>query len=158
MKQVPRGQEASYLRIRGSFRRKNCPASARARIRKFLNKCFAKNEEGLKLILASLVLALRNAEQPDKLILLLGSGGDGKSLLVNRLLANVFGTAFAQCPASVLQKDEEFRKQGGNWVTAKLLAFDEANPKMGLQEDLVKVLAEGGPLELRRNLGRERAD
>eukprot|EP00959_Pyramimonas_sp_CCMP1952_P271425 5674209-Pyramimonas_sp.AAC.1 len=60
-------------------------------------------------------LAMHGEPLPPKIIVLQGGGGNSKSA-TTKLRANVFADSHEFMGASCLQKDDEFRKQGGQFA------------------------------------------
>jgi phage/plasmid-associated DNA primase len=73
---------------------------------------WAGNEEGKRYYTADEVLSLSRTTMAQKIKILQGRGGDGKSLL-GRLRANLYGEGHRFVSPSVFFEPEEFRKQGG---------------------------------------------
>ena len=82
------------------------------RIRRFLCTAWAGNEEGRRYYTADEVLSLSRTTMAQKIKIVQGRGGDGKSLL-GRLRANLYGEGHRFVSPSVFFELEEFRKQGG---------------------------------------------
>lgn len=92
----------SYVKISSRFATR-VSSRAKKRMRRLLSETFYGNEPGLNLLLAQQALAVMNVTQPDIIAIVVGKGGEGKSLFLTSLLRNAFGTGFAGPPGSVLQ-------------------------------------------------------
>ena len=84
------------------------------RLRRFLATTFAGNSEGRFLDCCMEALPFYGMPLPQKIIILRGPGGDGKSAR-SHLRHNVFGGAHRYMSTSVFEVDEEFRRQGGQF-------------------------------------------
>ena len=95
------------------------PEVAIRRMRIFLETTFAGQDPALEMLLSYMALVAASVRLPEVLIVFVGPGGEGKTLLLCDLMGAVWGTGHAVAPPSILQTGEEFRKQchiyrGGN--------------------------------------------
>ena len=81
------------------------------RLRTFLCTTFAGQEAARKLTMSMEALSLFGKDMPQKMIVFVGKGGDGKSSLT-KLRDSVFGGAHLHLSPEVFQVENEFRKQG----------------------------------------------
>lgn len=117
---------------------------------KFLSTTFAGASEPFNMIMAMISLAARSDIMPPIMLFLIGPGGEGKTLFTMKLLKAVFGTGHAECSSTLLQEEQEFRKQGHRYIMKSWLSFDEMKPCHPLEE-VFKLFTGGGSLDLRRN-------
>ena len=140
---VERGQEHNcYARIPVRLLRK-VNTEDELRLSRFLRSSFAGKESGLDLLLATCAIVARGDRVPDSLLIFIGKGGEGKSALLRSLFRKVWGSTFAGLPPAVIQKEDEFRKQGRNFIGTRWHTIDESNPNHGLQTEELKVYTAG---------------
>ena len=113
---------------------------AEKRLLKFLTTTFAGAQHGLDLIMATQALVARGATLPDTIIVLVGPGGDGKSLMMVNLASGIWGSAFGLAPVAMLQVEEEFRKQGCYFTEKRWISFGECRQGVGVEEEVLKNL------------------
>ena len=121
-------------------------------MRMFLTTTFAGNPELRRIELAVESLCFNNVPIPQKLLILRGPGGDGKSLR-SHLRQNVFGLLHKYMTPNVFTIDEEFRKQGGQFANALAVTFQECNGGVALLEEVFKKFVSGEMMACRPNYG-----
>ena len=121
------------------------------KLSRFLSTTFVDADDGFKMLMAYISLAARSAVMPHVILFIIGPGGEGKTLFVMKLLKAVFGDGHAECSASMLQQENEFRKQGYRFVMKAWMGFDEMKPNSTLEEEIFKLFVAGGFVDLRRN-------
>lgn len=119
-----------------------------------LTAAFA-GSDGLKVLLDQASLIVARVRQPDIIHVVVGEGREGKTLIFLELMRAVWGTGFANCPASMLQVEREFQQQGANFIHAVWMVFDECRREGGLVEEVAKNFIGGGQLPLRKNHAQE---
>ncbi|CAK0895051.1 unnamed protein product [Prorocentrum cordatum] len=122
------------------------------RLRLFLCTPCAGQAAGRRVVMAVEALAMHGEPAPPKIIVLQGGGGNSKSA-TTKLRANVFADSHKFMSASCLQKDDEFRKQGGQFAGASLLTIQECSGGDPLQEEVAKKFASGEVPPCRPNYG-----
>ena len=85
--------------------------ASKRRMAKFLSTTLA-GTDGFDIILSMFSLVAAGARAPEVMSTLVGPGGDGESLLLCPLRKSIWGSGHAEAPASMLQNEEEFRRQG----------------------------------------------
>ncbi|CAK0823124.1 unnamed protein product [Prorocentrum cordatum] len=120
------------------------------RLNLFLCTSYAGQAAGRRVAMAVEALAMHGEPLPPKIIVLQGGGGNSKSA-TTKLRANVFADSHEFMGASCLQKDDEFRKQGGQFAGAPLLTIQECSGGDPLQEKVAKKFASGEVLPCRPN-------
>jgi hypothetical protein len=124
------------------------------RLRRFMATTFAGHPES-RLIDASMeALCLFGRPMPHRIVILMGPGGDGKSLR-SMLRHNMFGTGHRFMNPQALQKDDEFRLQGSQFGNVKAVTIQECKGGAPLIEDVFKLFIDGGLLGCRPNYGEE---
>lgn len=123
---------------------------SRNRLAGLLLSSFAGGD-GLKLLLSQCALVACRMRQPDVMLVFVGEGHDGKTMILVDLMSACWGSGFGNPPSTMLQVDREFQQQGLNFLHCVLLTFDECRRDQGLVEDLMKVFLGGGKIPLRRN-------
>ena len=88
------------------------PEVAISRMRIFLETTFAGQGAALEMLLSYMAIVAASVRLPEVLIVFVGPGGEGKTLLLCDLMSSVWGTGRAVAPPSIFQTCEEFRKQG----------------------------------------------
>lgn len=126
----------------------------RQRLRTFLTAIYAGNDDVRRVNLAMESLVWHAVELPQKMIILRGKGGDGKSAYT-ALRNNVFADTHKYVSPSVFDKDDEFRRQGQSFSSAKFITFQECNSGNLLQEAIFKSFIGGEKIACRPNYGRE---
>ena len=107
------------------------------RMRTFLTTTFAGNADGRFLDMAMEALSFRSCILPQKILILRGPGGDGKSAR-SHLRSNILGDGHMYMSTSVFELDDEFRKQGGQFAHARCVTFQECPGHFHLKEDIFK--------------------
>ena len=97
-------------------------------------------------------LSLFGKDLPQKMIIFVGKGGDGKSSLT-KLRDSVFGGAHMHLSPEVFQVENEFRKQGVQFSSAACITVQECNGGAPLIEDIFKKFVSGEKLATRPNYG-----
>ncbi len=82
---------------------------------------------------------------PQKMIMFIGNGGDGKSMRT-LLRNNVFGGQHRVISPEAFQVAEEFRKQGCHFAFAACMTIQECNAGVALVEDVWKKCVSGEEL------------
>ena len=88
---------------------------------------------------------------PDCMLIAVGYGLDGKSLVFTDLMTGVWGGAFGACPGTMLQVQREFQQQGHGFIDQAWLTFDECNRELGVEEATFKMFTGGLLMPLRKN-------
>ena len=127
------------------------PEGAIRRMRIFLETTFSGQDPALEMLLSYMALVASSVRLPEVMMVLVGHGGEGKTLLMCDLMGAVWGTGHAVAPPSILQTSEEFRKQGHIYRGKKWISIDESRPAIGIEEEVFKIFVAGGELCLRRN-------
>ena len=91
---------------------------------------------------------------PQKIIVLQGKGGDGKSIYT-LLRSTVFGELHSFVAPACFDIEEEFRKQGGQFAGARFITIQECNGGTPLQEAIFKSFVGGDKIGCRPNFGKE---
>ena len=127
------------------------PDASVSRMRRFLGTTFARQDDSLEMLLSYMALVAASGRLPEIMIVFVGPGGEGKTLLLCDLMSAVWGTGHAVAPPSILQTSEEFRRQGHLYRGAKWISVDESRPTVGIEEDVFKIFVSGGDICLREN-------
>ena len=86
-----------------------------------ISSTFWGTDGAFEMFVAMQALSAKGKEQPDKMLVPVGWGADGKSIFYDRLSKTTWGDGHGSCPCSMLQIPEEFRKTehsyvGCNWI------------------------------------------
>ena len=127
--------------------------SARDRLRLFLSTIYAGNPDSRRINMALESLVWYGYEMPQKMVILKGNGGDGKSAL-GCLRNAVFSNTHQYISPSIFQVREEFRIQGISFSSARFLTVQECNSGSLLQESIFKTFVAGEKLPCRPNYGK----
>lgn len=122
------------------------------KLRMFLSTGFAKAEAGWKLELSLEALAFMNQVMPPVLVLEYADGGNSKSartLLRNNVWQGHHKVISPRC----FQEPEEFRKQGGQFASAKVITIQECAPGEPMVEEVMKKFISGERLMCRPLFG-----
>ena len=103
---------------------------------------YAGNSEVRQVSLALESLVSFGIEQPQKIVVLRGFGGDGKSAY-SSLRSNIFSDTHQYMSPSVFEVDEEFRKQGSSYAGARFITIQECNGGSSMQESIFKSFVGG---------------
>lgn len=122
----------------------------RKKLRLFLATVYAGNPEVRRINLALESLVWFGKELPQKMIIVRGNGGDGKSAY-STLRSSVFGENHYFVGPSVFEQEEEFRKQGLGFASARFLTVQECNGGSFLQEAVFKSFIGGEKIPCRPN-------
>jgi hypothetical protein len=125
---------------------------SRKLMRLFLATTFAGNSDGLLLDMCMEALSVGSGPLPQKMIVMQGPGGDGKSLR-SILRHNVFAGMHKFMTPNVFEQDDEFRKQGGQFAHSLCVTFQECNGGVCLLEEIFKKFVSGEELACRPNYG-----
>ena len=106
-------------------------------MRVFLCTTFAGNPEGRNIDMAGVAMILYNVVVPQIAEVLIGDGSNAKSALAV-LRSNVLGKHHAFVSSEVLQRPDEFRKQGKHFASCRALTLQENHAGEPWIEDLVK--------------------
>jgi hypothetical protein len=112
---------------------------------------FSGTDGAFETLMSMHCLTAAGKHQPDKMLIPYDLGGTGKTLIYDTYSKSIWGSGHGSCPSSMLQKEDEYRKQGHNFTDCQWLNFDESKPSSGMEEEIVKVLLSGGWLALRRS-------
>lgn len=88
------------------------------------------------------------------MIILQGYGGDGKSAY-SVLRDKVFSDSHYYVSPSVFQKEDEFRRQGSSYSSARVIKVQGCNGGSPLQEFIIKKIVGGEKIGCRKNYGKE---
>ena len=146
--QAPENDSYTYVPIELHFQ---LPGDAVRRMDQFFCTTFAGTSGALEMLLAQKALVAAGARLPEVIIVLVGPGGEGKTLLTVTLGEAVWGTGHADASSSLLQVPEEFRKQGYLLAQMRWISFDECKPDSSIEEEIFKMFAGGGRIALRKN-------
>ena len=124
------------------------------RLRGYLTTTFAGNDAGRFLDAAMEALCYFGIPLPQKMIMLIGNGGDGKSARTI-LRSNVMGDMHAVISPEVFQKSDEMRIQGCHFAYARALTCQECQAGLALIEDVWKKVVSGEWLSVRPLYGRQ---
>lgn len=72
---------------------------------RFLLAMFAVTDEGFKLLLALLAFVAKGEVMPYIMLLIIRTGGEGKTLFALQLVKSVLGSGHAECPGTMLQHE-----------------------------------------------------
>ena len=103
-------------------------------MRRFLATTFLGPDEGLRILLATQSRAAGAEILPGVRLFFIGPGGGGKSLLDVTLASAIWDAGIGCSACSILQAEEEFRRQRIKYLEKKWLSFDECRPYSGNQE------------------------
>eukprot|EP00971_Amphidinium_carterae_P201366 3995826-Amphidinium_carterae.1 len=93
-------------------------------MRTFLATTFAGKPDARSMSMAMEALCLFGREVPQKLIVFVGRGGDGKSSLT-KLRDSVLGGAHKHMTPEVFQVEGEFRKQGVQFSSCRCITVQD---------------------------------
>ena len=111
---------------------------------------FFAGSDGFKALMVMNSLVFGREQLPDIILMSVGYGMDGKSLTCSDLMSAVWGSAFGNCPGTMLQIPREFQ-QGHNFIDATWVTFDEADRQHSVEEAILKMFVVGVTMPLRRN-------
>jgi len=142
-----------YLHIPVSLTVKASKASV-DRLRLYFCTTFAGSPGGRQLDMAMEALAFYGKPLPQRIIMFIGDGGDGKSSRT-LLRANVLAGQHAIISPECFQKVDEFRIQGCHFAYVAAVTVQECRPGFGLIEDIWKKFISGEFLACRPLFGKE---
>ena len=102
------------------------------------------------MLVAMQCLTARGCMQPDKMLVPVDDGGTGKTVFFDTFSRTIWGNGHGTCPSSMLQVAEEWRKQACSFIGCLWMAFDEAKPNAGCEEEILKAYLCGLSLAARR--------
>ena len=103
------------------------------------------------MLLSHMALVAASGRLPEIMIVFVGPGGEGGTLLLCDLMSALWGTGHSVAPPSILQTGEEFRKQGHLYRGMKWISVGESRPTVGIEEAVFKIFVPGGDICLRKN-------
>ena len=109
------------------------PDSAVRRMRTFLTTTFSGTGGALEMFLAYMSLVAAGVRLPEIILIFVGPGGEGKTLLLCDLMRAVWGSGHAVAPPSILQTAEEFRKQGHLYRGMRWVSVDKSKNNIGIK-------------------------
>ena len=110
----------------------------------FLRTAVAGSSGALEMSLAQNALATTGERLQEVIIVLVGPGGEGKTLLTVTLGVAARAAGHAGASSPLLQAPEEFRRQGYLLAQLRWISFDESKPNSTLAEGIFKMIAGGG--------------
>ncbi|CAK0872034.1 unnamed protein product [Prorocentrum cordatum] len=122
------------------------------KVRLFMGTGFAGTTSGWKLELPLEALAFMSQVMPPVLVLEYADGGDSKSART-LLRDNVWRGHHKVISPRCFQEPDEFRKQGGQFASAKILTIQECTPGEPMVEDVMKSFISGDRLMCRPLFG-----
>lgn len=156
-KQAPKSSKNNcYTKAPGKFGDEP-GKDARQKLVRFITTVFAGEEnpkgerETLSYLLAYLALIVRGRSLPDRFLVVIGGGGEGKSLLFGSLLSAVLGSGHSTVSSRALQVDREWQQQGESFLESRFLAFAECPKEKGFGTEAVKNLSASQKQPLRKN-------
>ena len=103
------------------------------------------------MFLAYMSLVAAGVRLPEIILIFVGPGGEGKTLLLCDLMRAVWCSGRAVAPPSILQTAEEFRKQGHLYRGMRWVSVGESKNAKRIEGDVFKIFVSGGSLFLRKN-------